>query len=211
MVRISIEEHKKQKGGAIYDRIVNKLLPNAKYKLRDGERHAILYTKNGFQPASFMGPNTAIMNKIRDGVKPITKSDRTSLAHDLRYSLAKTPKEIRAADIKMINKLNKIQKNKSDYRFNIYMGRIPIQAKMLLEDLGIAKPTTFTTFGDIPESDIPLARKTLDDLEQHGYGKVKMKKKKSKWMEHVAACRALHPNTKYKEVLKISSKTYNKS
>ena len=56
-------------GSGWYDRAVNTLLPNAKFKLRDNEYHSILYTKDGFHPASFMGPNTDLMGKIKEVAK----------------------------------------------------------------------------------------------------------------------------------------------
>lgn len=194
-------------GRGWYDRTVNTLLPNSKNKLRDGERHSIMWTKNGFEPASFMGPGTDIIGKIRDGVKPLNQSDRVSMAHDLRYSLASNAEGVRKADLKMVKKLNSIQKNKGDYRFNILMGKIPIQAKMKLEDLGVVGRQTFASYGGLKDDEIPIAKAKLNELEQKGYGK---KKPKNNWMLHVAKCKKQHPGMKYKDVLKMASKTYKK-
>jgi hypothetical protein len=193
-------------GSGFYDRAVNTLLPNAKHKLRDGEKHGILYTKDGFQPASYMGPGTDVIGKIKDGIKPITKSDKVAQAHDLRYSLASNRIDVRSADIKMVSKLNDLQKNKEDYRFNILMGKIPIQAKMKLENWGIVKEDTFASRGGIKEEDIPIAKAKLKELEIEGYGK----KKKNTWLLHVTKCKQENPGIKYKDILKIASKTYIK-
>jgi hypothetical protein len=194
-------------GEGWYDRTVNYLLPNAKNKLRDGERHAVLYTKDGFQPASYMGPNTDLMGKIRDNVQPLNKSDRVSMAHDLRYSLSSNAEGVRAADIKMVKKLNEIQKNKGDYKFNILTGKLPIQLKMKMEDLGIVGKQAFASYGGLKDNEIPIAKAKLAELEKEGYGH---KKPKNSWMEHVKKCKKQHPNMKYKDVLKIASKTYKK-
>tara|TARA_R110000782_G_scaffold206115_4_gene294363 strand:+ start:928 stop:1551 length:624 start_codon:yes stop_codon:yes gene_type:complete len=193
-------------GSGWYDRAVNTLLPNAKFKLRDNEYHSILYTKDGFQPASFMGPNTDLMGKIKDGVVPVTDSDRVAMAHDLRYSLSSDKSGVRAADIKMVAKLKEIAKNKSDYRVNIYTGQIPIQAKMKLEDLGVVGDQTFASYGGLKDDEIPIAKAKLKELELQGYGK----KKKTAWMKHVAKCKKQHPNMPYKDILKIASKSYKK-
>jgi hypothetical protein len=194
-------------GGGWYDKTVNYLLPNAKNKLRNNERHAILFTKNGFEPASFMGPGTDVIGKIRDNVQPLNKSDRVSMAHDLRYSLSSNADGVRAADLKMVKKLNEIQKNKGDYKFNILMGKLPIQAKMKMEDLGIVGKQAFASYGGLEADDIPIAKAKLKELEKEGYGH---KKPKNKWMLHLAKCKKQHPNIKYKDILKMASKSYKK-
>ena len=178
-----------KKGTGIYDRVVNKLTGS---NLKDGEKHAILYTKDGFKAASFMGPGSHVVDRLQKKTKPITKSDKTAQAHDIRYSLAKNTDDVRAADIKMVEKLAKIAKEGSDYKFNIYMGKLPIQMKMKLEDWGLLSKTAFTKAQGVKnEADRPILESNLKALEQEGYGaarslrlqtlnKKKKKKKKKK-------------------------------
>ena len=192
-------------GGGLYDRTINYLLPNAKNKLRDGERHSLMWTENGFEPASFMGPGTDIIGKIKDGIKPLNESDKVSMAHDLRYSLSSNAEGVRKADLKMVKKLNELYKNKSDYKVNILMGKLPIQAKMKLEDLGIVGRQTFASYGGLKDDEISIAKAKLKELKQEGYGKPK-----NNWMTHVKKCKKQHPGMKYKDLLKIASKTYKK-
>lgn len=137
---------------------------------RKGEKHAILYKDGEFKRASYMGPGTHISDRLREGVEPITKSDKVAQAHDIRYSLANSQKDVAMADKKMIAKLKKIQKNKGDSIFNIQLGMKPIQAKYYLEKYGIVKPGTFASFGDVDEKDKPMLRKKLKELELQGYG-----------------------------------------
>lgn len=194
---------KPTKGTGLYDTVVNKLTGS---KLRDGEKHAILYTKDGFKAASFMGPRTSIVERLKKNVKPITKSDKTAMAHDIRYTLAKNTDDVRDADIKMINKLSKIADEGSDYKFNIYMGKLPIQAKMKLEDWGLLPKTAFTKAQGLKnEADRPILEENLKRLEQEGYGK---KKKKNPWISHVKSVRAKNKDKSYKDVLKLASQSY---
>jgi hypothetical protein len=153
-----------------------------------------------------MGPRTSIVERLKKNVKPITKSDKTAMAHDIRYTLAKNTDDVRDADIKMINKLSKIADEGSDYKFNIYMGKLPIQAKMKLEDWGLLPKTAFTKAQGLKnEADRPILEENLKRLEQEGYGK---KKKKNPWISHVKSVRAKNKDKSYKDVLKLASQSY---
>ena len=197
---------RKQKGKGVYQKAVNVITRN-KNPLKDGERHPILYTEKGFMPGSYMGPGTDLLRKIKNDVKPVSKSDKTAQAHDLRYTLAKSPDDVRAADKRMIEVLDRIQKEKGDYRFNIYQGKIGIKTKMALEDKLGLRPDYFTTFGNNYEpGDVKILEDKLNQLEMEGYGK----KKKSAWLTHVAKYRAKHPDKSYKDCLIEAKKSYKK-
>ena len=197
-----------QKGKGWYDKTMNAILGS---NLNDGEMHAPLYTKHGFRPGNFLGPGTHVVDNIKKNKKPINLSDKTSKAHDLRYSFARSPTDVRIADLKMVNKLNELSRNKSDYKFNILMGKLPIQAKMLAEDFGILKPGAFSKMSGFRGStgDRKIAAANLRDLEQQGFGKGK-KKQSNAWMTHVATIKKKHPSKSYKEILQIASKSYKK-
>ena len=103
------------------------------------------------------------------------------MAHDIRYTLAKSKADVRAADIKMVEKLSKIAEEGSDYKCNIYLGKLPIQAKMKLEDWGLLSKTAFTKAQGVKnEADRPILESNLKALEQEGYGTAKNFKKKKK-------------------------------
>ena len=71
-------------GTGMYDRFVNYILPNSKHKLKSGEKHPIIYTKNGFDIPNYLGPGTNLVHKIKTDVKPVTDVDKTAMAHDIR-------------------------------------------------------------------------------------------------------------------------------
>jgi hypothetical protein len=190
------------KGEGIYDWLARNLFGS---DMQKGEVHAPQYTKHGFKFGNYIGPGTDVYNNIKKGKKPVSKSDKVAQAHDLRYDRATTVSHVRAADKKMVKKLKELIKNKKDYKFNLYMAKLPMQAKMKLEDWGIMKPGSFAGFmkGVAPD-DKALNDATLAELEQAGYGK------KNPWMAHVGAIKKKNPTLAYKEVLKLASKSYKK-
>ena len=183
-------------GGGLYDRVVNAMAPRSKNKLKDGEVHPLLYTKDGFQIPSYIGPGTDLYPKLRNNVKPISAVDKVAMAHDIRYTLARNKDEIREADLKMVSKLDSIQKNREDYLYNIYEGKLPIKAKMKMEDWGLVGQDTFTNTTSLPNpEDKELLESHLSALQADGYGKRSM---------HIS-----HLSNTYRESLMNSGITYN--
>ena len=193
-------QKKPQEGSGLYQTIANRVFGS---DLGENEYHAPQFTKNGFTFGSYVGPGTDVYNNIRKGKQPVSETDKISLKHDLAYGRARNAADVRAADLKMVNKIKEVQKNKGDYKFNTYMGRLPIQGKMLLENLGIMKPGSFADFDPVPEADRKVSDDKFNELEQQGYGK-----KKSAWLTHVAATKKKNPKVSYKEVLKLASRSY---
>lgn len=191
---------KKQKGKGIYDKVANTLFGA---NLKDGEIHAPVWTKDGLKFGSYIGPGTDLVSRLKSGAEPVSESDRVAQAHDIRYGKAKNASDVRAADLRMVKKLDELQKNKKDYLFNIYMGKLPIKIKMLAEDLGVIKKGSFS---DMKGESNATADAKLKELDQKGYGK---KKKKSAWHTHVASVRK-KKGCSYKDALKLASATYNK-
>jgi hypothetical protein len=143
-----------------------------------GEKHAILKLPNGkFGVANYMGPGTQLEKRLRRGDPPRTQSDKVAQAHDSRYAVARSQKDVASADRKMISKLKDLQKRRLDSNFNIQMGMRPIQAKLHSESLGLVKPGSIASFGDV--KDRSLVEGKLQELEQEGFGlpgdKLKMK------------------------------------
>lgn len=197
-----------QSGGGLYDFLANKIL-RPKVKLKHGEKHAILKTKEfGWTTGSYIGPGTRLTDNIRNNVQPKSDVDRVAQAHDLRYAFATNHDEVRAADMKMIAKVKDIKAAKSDHAWNIKQAEL-MRAKVWLEDKGLPR-TAFATFGhekDTTPEDIDRMKAKLTELEQAGYGK---KKKTSSWLQHVAQHRKAHPNLSYKAALSEASKTYGR-
>jgi hypothetical protein len=144
-----------------------------------GEQHAILKLKNGkYGTANYLGPNTAIYERLQRGDPPRSEVDRAAMAHDIRYRFAKTPKDIRDADNIMYNKVVDIANKKSDNLHNITLGRV-IKAKTTGEDLGLINKNLFS--GDLSKKQpmtnqqVALLNASLQDLTMQGYGKMPAK------------------------------------
>lgn len=109
-----------------------------------GERHVPLILPGGkVAIANYAGPGTHLLERIKAGDPPLTEVDRISQAHDIRYSLARSAADVRAADLKMLDELSRARDNK----LNIAAARTGIAAKVRLEKFGVPNEA-FTTHGD---------------------------------------------------------------
>ena len=134
-----------------------------------GEKHAILKLPNGNNGvANFMGPGTEVVKRIKRKDPPRTPADAVAMAHDLRYTLARDVNDIREADVKMVDKLNKIV----DAPRNIFLGKRLIQAKMKAEDAGLLARDRFATkgFKRPPPEDAHVLEAALKTMQMQGYG-----------------------------------------
>lgn len=119
--------------------------------LFEGERHSILQLPNGKTGiANFMGPGTHVIERVRRADPPRTKSDEVAKAHDIDYELAsseptiqKQLEDVRLADKKMVDSLERIERTRSDKPFNIMLGKNLINAKMKGEDIGLISKSQF--------------------------------------------------------------------
>jgi len=142
-------------------------------KLFPGERHAPVYTKRGWMRGSYIGPGTHIVERLLstdpDIRNPISITDKVAQAHDIRYALGQSKQDIRDADTKMIEALNR-HANK-EYWINRKVGEIPIKAKMKVEDWGLDTSGIATFGGDKYLKYKDLLESKLRELEQQGYGR----------------------------------------
>jgi hypothetical protein len=110
---------------------------------------------------------------LYDNVQPRTEVDKVALAHDLRYSFAESPADIRQADIIMMNKVKDIEKKKQDNPFNIAQTKL-IGVKIGLENIGILKKGSFGALDEpkeFNEEQGARMRTILNGLAQQGYGR----------------------------------------
>jgi hypothetical protein len=144
--------------------------PNARPPFK-GELHPVSFTsgKPGWTAFNnYLGPNTQVSKRLLRGDEPISRTDKVGQAHDIRFALAKNPSDLRRADIKLLNKLNRLKKE-GEPRLNILPGELGIKAKMKLEERGIWKKDKF--FNPIKDKKvIGIAKRKLKQLEQEGYG-----------------------------------------
>ena len=158
--------------------IIGKLID--KTQKFQGERHIPLISDKGIRLANWAGPGTAIdirLNGPPDIKEPISAVDRSAMAHDLRYTLAKNTTDIRYADNKMISKLNDIERNKEDYRLNIIAVKNAMKSKRFYENVTNQQGELFSNIkkgetinGKIsPENELKYNRE-LRKLEMNGFG-----------------------------------------
>ena len=138
-----------------------------------GEKHAILKLANGVGRANFMGPGTAIVERIARGDPPRTYADKVSEAHDIRMSFAKSPADVAAADKKMVDALSRGQAQGLDSKFNLALGKYPIMAKAAAEKYGVVPFGKFHSFGEHDPAEFPQMASKLRELEQDGLGRKK--------------------------------------
>lgn len=152
----------------VSDQSINKLMP--------GELHGLLKLPNGkLARAQFMGPGTKVVERLKRGEKGLTPIDTESKWHDIAYGLAKNNADIAAADRHMLDKINQFAREKKDIPWNLNQGRL-IGIKATVDKF---KPGLVgSSFGGVPESDIPLYERTKKELETQGYGKKRRPKRK---------------------------------
>jgi hypothetical protein len=130
-----------------------------------GEKHALLRVGGKTVVANFMGPGTNLKTRLQRGDEPVSDIDKISLAHDLRYMLAKTPKQIQEADRLFLAKAN----TSSDSSYNKGLGLAAIGAKYAAEKLVGVKYPTQAELDANNASDHQLVPR-MAALTQQGYG-----------------------------------------
>ena len=163
---------KTQKGKGIIDGIANAILSDKHNRLLPGEKHQIIYLNDGtYNPAVYSGPGTNLKVRISRNDQPLSYVDKVAEAHDIRYALASVDGDVRAADNRMVQLLQKAKAQKLDSNFNINQG-LMIQAKILMEDkMGVPK-TFFASYGrqNKQPTEIAMYENKLKELEQQGFG-----------------------------------------
>jgi hypothetical protein len=163
-----------------YNKIPTYQIMKDKTQKFPGERHVPLITDKGIRLANWSGPGTNIdtrLNGSSDIKEPVSAVDKSAMAHDLRYTLAKTTDGIRFADNKMISKLNDIERDKQDYRLNIIAVKNAMRSKRFFENATNQQGELFSnikkgeTIDDKSSADNKLKySRELRKLEMNGFG-----------------------------------------
>ena len=182
-----------------------------------GELHPPLLTNGKLHKGNYLGPRTHVLERVKRGDPPINYSDEVAKAHDLRYSLARTKKDVRDADDKMISLMKKGKEKKLDNPYNLELGLRGIQIKERLEDVGVPGNFFTTWGGPMDTNDKELLTAELKKEEQKGFGKKKRTKRKTTtkrkpnpWLVHVSKVRKQNPKKNYREVLILAKDSYKK-
>lgn len=149
------------------------------------EHHTVQMTNNGFKMASFMGPGTRILQRIKEGNDiPVSLSDGVAKNHDIDYALANNiedtterVKKIHEADLEMIRQMDILDKSKADYQFNIRQGKDLIALKIKLENLGVLGKEFFSggKYMKLTDEDKQMLENARNNLQGGYLGK------QSKW------------------------------
>ena len=140
----------------------------------EGEKHAFFVEKNREGKkrlvfASYMGPSTQFIKRIKRRDNPINLPDQVAMAHDARYGLARTTDDLRSADQMMVKKLKEIRQRGNVSKINTDIGLRGIQLKMQLENTGLLSKKKF--LGPLTnQKEIAMTRSLLGKLEQKGFG-----------------------------------------
>lgn len=126
--------------------------------------------KNRYAFGNFLGPNTNVQEKLRKGVMGISRADNHGRLHDINFSLAKTPKDLRKYDKRFIRGLKREEK-RGEPKFNTRIGIRGIQLKNKLEDTGVWSKKKFLNPITNPK-DIAIAKREKAKMMQMGYGNV---------------------------------------
>jgi hypothetical protein len=127
----------------------------------------------GWVRGSYIGPGTHIVDRLLsrdpDVVNPISITDKVSQAHDIRYALGQSKEDIRDADRKMIEAIDR--HGDKEYWINKKIASIPIKTKMKAEDWGLDTSGIATFGGDKYLKYKDLLESKLKELEQQGFGR----------------------------------------
>ena len=116
-----------------------------------GELHIPLKLTNGKTGiANYCGPGTRVAERISRGDQPRNVTDKICQRHDLDYTLAGNVNDLKMADKRMLDSLDRAEHNNLDHKRNILAGRIPIQSKTWAEKFKIMNPQMFS--GDTSKS-----------------------------------------------------------
>lgn len=152
------------------------------YTANPGEHHQVVYKDGCAYTDAFSGPGTKVGKHIEELAQrhgpnvalmlqnanfPEPQITKTAMKHDIEYLMAKTKDDIRKADLKMIETL---QKNKGKIaEINRQPALKGIQIKVKAEDLG-APVFGLTKNETISEPTMKLIEDVKENLEMQGYG-----------------------------------------
>ena len=139
------------------------------------EKHTPYMTKQGIKTASYMGPQTEVLTRLTSNDskinEPLGPVDKTAQLHDIMFMLSENNQDVREADERMLKNLNRIERDKSDYKVNILMGKA-IKGKIMAENIGLLNKGSFSNKSgkNLTPRDRNILMKNYNRLTQEGYG-----------------------------------------
>ena len=105
-----------------------------------GEAHLVLPTKYGLTRANWCGPGTNLQARKARGDKGVSPIDNACETHDTLYNQARSEKDLRKADNRLIRDIRRSKAGRKQKAVLI----AGLRAKTLGEDVGLFGPETFT-------------------------------------------------------------------
>lgn len=107
-----------------------------------GEAHLVLPTEHGLTRSNFCGPGTNLQKRQARGDRGVSQIDSSCEIHDTLYNQARSEKDIRDADERLIRDIDKATDAGATQKAILKAG---IRAKTLGEDIGLFSAETFTS------------------------------------------------------------------
>jgi len=132
-----------------------------------GEKH--LLSKKGLT-YNYCGPGTNLAARLERGDPGLDNDglDLVCKAHDIEYRDAKTWNDVRKADKKFIERVDQTTIGDASKKFI----KGVFKAKMLGEDVGVVKPSSFTNFPNIQDDIPPKIEDKQPTTDISGQGKL---------------------------------------
>jgi hypothetical protein len=136
-----------------------------------GERHLIM---NDGSMANYAGPNTRLMSRLRRGDQPIDILDAQAKIHDIDYKKARNVEDIKRADQKLINSMDRIKGN-NPMKTVIKAG---MKGKQMAHKLGLPK-NTFTGRNILSDGkSFDMTKQDKEDIKELEQMGLKLNRKK---------------------------------
>lgn len=147
-----------------YGKFMNKSNPNWRPGFA-GEKHML--NTHGVT-YNFLGPGTNLEARLKRGDPPLDSKglDAAAKVHDIDYANAKNWNEVRTADKKFIKNVEASDINRASK--TVIKGLF--KAKMIGEDVGFVKPSDFTSFPNIQDSEPSKIEETQPSINVSGQG-----------------------------------------
>lgn len=161
-----------------------------------GELHVPQMTSSGVRIGNYIGPGTQIIKRLKRGDNGVSDVDRTAKVHDIQFTLAEKPEDVRKADMRMLHTLQKIRKRGSDYDINITPAETAIRRKIQGEDVGILSKGSFSGMRgvDLTAEDRKLLEDNLEKMTQLGYGANRIHKPRALYGSEIEQIMKNQPN-----------------
>jgi hypothetical protein len=118
------------------------------------ENHGLLKLPSGqIERASYMGPGTHVIERLKKGDRGKTAVDRVAKIHDIDYMLARKPSDVAVADKRMIDAVKRVSASNKDSQWNIAQANL-MKPKYAVEKVLGANRLRFANLGQVGDEKV---------------------------------------------------------